>query len=92
MGRLLMKIRTNHHWRNFTYRCDVPAAVLADQFDYHNDDTTDGYFKYRGYWYHLDQFMRIGYPGPFGQIDENGYHGYHSDSYFSGFQVATYIS
>ena len=53
-------IRTNHHWRPFCYRDEVPARVLADQFDYQDpDQALDGFFRYKGYWYHLDQFMRM---------------------------------
>jgi hypothetical protein len=92
-----MDIRTNHHSRSFTYRWDVPSSVLEDQFDYHGDDICDGYFCYRGVWYHLDQFDRR-------DIDGSGYwHGFHADSFFSGiairlsddgesYQVATVIA
>jgi len=96
------KIITNHQWRDFVYRWDVPDKVLADQFDYQDpEETTDGFFKYKGYWYHLDMFMRFSYLGPKNAM--NDWHGYHSDSYFSGvlirlsddgeqYQVATYMS
>jgi hypothetical protein len=105
-----LTIQTNNHWRPFVYRHDVPAKVLADQFDYHThngaEPPLDGYFCYRGYWYHTDMFMRVGYPGPFGQTMEAGgteWHGSHADSFFSGilirmsddgetYQVATYYS
>lgn len=95
-----MAIATNNHWRPFAYRHDVPADVLADQFSYHDDDVSDGYFNYRGYWYHLDQFMRFNYPGP--PKAWKGWQASHPDSFFSGilirlsedgdeYQVATYI-
>ena len=81
-------ITTDHKWKPFVYRYDVPESVLADQFDYQDpNETIDGFFCYRGTWYHLDQFMRVGYPGPFGQTDENGYHGFAGDSYFSGVAI-----
>jgi len=51
-------ITTNGHWRQFRTRDEVPAKVLADQFDYQGPDVYDGFFKYKGFWYHLDQFMR----------------------------------
>jgi len=83
---------TNNHWRQFRYRDEVPAKVLADQFDYQDEDTTDGYFEYKGYWYHLDMFMRC----------SGDWEGSHGDSAFSGvmirlsqdceeYQVATWI-
>ena len=99
-----LTIRTNHQWRQFTYRSEVPDKVLADQFDHLDEDEGfDGFFCYRGIWYHLSDFMRVGYPGPFGQTAMGGWHGYASDSFFSGvlikvsedgeeFQVATYFS
>lgn len=70
------RIITNHHWRQFKYRYEVPQSVLDDQFDYHGpDDGLDGFIHYRGTWYHLDQFMRL----------ENtpGWDGGHGESYFS---------
>lgn len=70
-------ITTDNKWRDLTCRHDVPRAVLDGQFDYQNEEETlDGFFKYRGAWYHLDMFTRTD------MFD--GWHGYHSDSAFSG--------
>ena len=93
-----LKIYTNHHVRQLQYRCDVPDDVLADYFDWLDDDTFDGFFHYRGSWYHLDDFIRISEHAPFDTM----WDGYLSDSFFSGilikllpddgeFIVATYI-
>jgi hypothetical protein len=98
-----MKIITNHNWRQFNYRDEVPADVLESQFDWMKDDKgdwptddyVDGFFCYRGHWYHLSEFMRSACP--------EGWHGGKADSFFSGvaiklsddgeeFQVATYIA
>jgi len=78
---MALTITTDNKWRHLTYRSDVPASVLADQFDYQNpEDTSDGFFKYRGYWYHIDGFMRAADPSnPLTAWD-----GYAADSYFSG--------
>lgn len=107
-----LTIRTNHHWREFVYVWDVPESVIRDEFDwmYRNDGRTfeqfmedpgdylDGFFCYRGIWYHISDFMRpYGRDSIFSEWD-----GYHGDSYFSGvlirlsddcetFQVATYF-
>ena len=93
-----MKIYTNHHERQFAYSNEVPEDVLDSQFDYQDrEDGFDGFFKYRGYWYHLDGFMRC----PNGMF-EGKWNGYTSDSFFSGvliaisddgetYKVATYI-
>lgn len=52
-----MRITTNNHHREFLYRADVPADVLEDQFDHVDSD--DGFFKYKGTWYHVSDFMRL---------------------------------
>lgn len=56
------KIYTNHHWRQFKCRNEVPEKVLKDEFDYQDEDASDRYILYKNQWYHLDQFMRFGYP------------------------------
>ena len=74
-----MTVQTNNHWRNFSYRSEVPPAVLADEFDYQDpEESIDGFFCYRKRWYHLDEFMRGG---------PEGWHGFHGDSYFSGVAI-----
>ena len=93
-----LQIITNNHERQFRYRYEVPTEVLESQFDYQNEDeTTGGFFEYKGCWYHLDQFMRIpGGPG------FEGWDSASADSFFSGvlislsddgetYRVGTYI-
>ena len=77
-----LTIKTNHHWRDFVYRSDVPVAILADRFEHlSEDDATDGFFCYRGWWYHLSDFMALrGLTEP----PTSNWDGYLSDSYFSG--------
>jgi hypothetical protein len=75
-----LTIKTDHKWRDLVYRFDVPAKVLADQFDYQDaEEILDGFFYYRGYWYHLDDFMAVN-----GHGDLKDWDGYSCDSYFSG--------
>jgi hypothetical protein len=75
-----LTIKTDHKWRDLVYRADVPAKVLADQFDYQDaEKVLDGFFCYRRNWYHLDQFMAVE-----GNGDLKGWDGYAGDSYFSG--------
>lgn len=89
-------IYTDNKWKQFKYRDEVPKKVLKDDFDWlDEDDGFDGFFKYKGTWYHLSMFMNGGgFPG---------WDGYHGDSFFSGvlialspdgeeYKVATYIS
>ena len=72
-----LKLITDHKWKQFTYRCDVPVKVLADQFDYQDpDECTDYFFKYRGYWYHIDEFM------VFENDPDHGFHGHAGQSFF----------
>jgi hypothetical protein len=76
---MTVTIKTDHKWRDLVYRSDVPADVLADQFSYQNaEEVLDGFFCYRGYWYHLDRFMVCD------SDDLKNWDGYASDSYFSG--------
>lgn len=90
-------IRSNYNWRNFVYRADVPQQVL-DEFDYQDEDVFDGYFRYQGYWYHLDQFMEA----PEGMFPGD-WNGYLNDSMSTGvvirvsddgeqYQVGTFVS
>lgn len=72
------KVVSNYNWRQFCYRDEVPADVLASEFDYQDpEETTDGFFCYRGIWYHIDQFERRG-------IGVGKWQGAHCDSFFSG--------
>jgi hypothetical protein len=75
----MLKIVTNHHERQFVYRYDVPESVLTGHLDWTTEDDFDGYFCYRGCWYHLGMFMR--------QDNVPGYDGVHCDTFFSGVAV-----
>ena len=92
------KIYTNNHQRQFLYFYELTEKEKKE-LDWIEDDTAS-VFRYRGNVYSLDEFVRIDKNNPFYPL---GYHGYHSDSYFSGilikvsddgesYQVATYIS
>lgn len=94
--------KTDHKFKFFVPRGDVPAKVLAGQYAHLDEDAAlDGFFCYRGRWYHLSDFLRadVGFleGAPF-RVD-----GYASDSYFSGvvvqisgdgdrYKAATYFS
>lgn len=101
---MALQITTNNHERFFTYRYDVPEKILQEQFDYQDPEETHcGFFKFKGYWYHIDQFCRFDNGRrsvmPF---DFQGWDGYRPDSFYSGvlikisedletFKVGTYI-
>jgi hypothetical protein len=82
-------IKTDHKWRNLVYRSDVPASVLKSQFDYlsEDDDGADGFFCYRGWWYHVSDFMAVDYKGDQDPFADGHWDGYANDSYFSGVVV-----
>lgn len=94
----MLTILTDHKWRNFKYDYEVPKRILANEFDYQDrDETSDGFFRYRRSWYHIDQFMQSTNP------EFKEWHGYLNHSFFSGvliklssdgeqYQVATFYS
>ena len=95
-----LQVITNNHWNQFKYGYEVPEAVLVEFFDHlDDDDKCDGFIHYRNRWYHTSDFMRINEGSPF----ESKWHGYSSDSYFSGvlielsddgegYRIGTYLS
>lgn len=101
-----LQIITNNQWRPFKYRYEVPEKVLKSEFDYQDgEEVFDGFFCYRGTWYHLDQFTA--HRAPWGCIPADSplaaWHAHLSDSFFSGvvirvtddgemYQVGTYFS
>lgn len=97
-------VKSNQHWRPFVYRSEVPAKVLADRFG-HLPDEYDGFLCYRGWWYHLSDFLSAGGYGRTRPTTGMLAHwdGYHGDSFFSGvvinvsedgaeYQIGTYVS
>jgi len=83
---MTVTIKTDHKWKPFAYRNEVPAKVLSSQFDYQDEDEAiDGFFCYRGYWYHLDQFMNISTDEWSGMLKD--WHGFHGDTFFSGIAI-----
>jgi hypothetical protein len=86
---MALKITTNKQWREFKQREDVPKKTLSSDFDWL--EAEDGFFKYRGVWYHTEQFMMIQRDGistqhakraDMGELEK--WYGYSADSAFSG--------
>lgn len=78
MASQAMKIKTNRHWREFLYRDQVPDKILSEQFDWLDEDTIDGFIKYRGEYYHLQDFIIT---------DVSDGWAYHGDSYYSALLI-----
>jgi len=82
-----LTIKTNNQPRRLLFACEFSGAErakLREQFDWMSDDEFDSncsFFRYKGYYYNLADFMRVDVANgsPF-----VGWHGYSSDSYFSG--------
>ena len=105
-----VKIITNNHWRLFDYFWDFTAeeqATIKSDYDHMSNDEieTGDWFKYRGRFYGLCDFMSlhntIHCPNP--PESMRGWDGYLSDSFFSGvlikisdcrdaYKIATFIS
>lgn len=73
-----MEIKTNNQERNLIYGYELSAkeraefdCIAPEDFDAHN------FVRYRGRVYDVSEFMRCG-------ESLAGWHGYASDSYFSG--------
>ena len=83
-----LTVKTDHKWRFLSTCHDVPAAVLAAQFDYMSDEDLEDatFFKYRGYWYDLAQFMLLNDGSAIG-ADFANWDAYSADSYYSGVVV-----
>lgn len=77
-----MEIRTNNRPRHII--CGFELSDKEKQgFEYLAADLdTASFFRYKGQVYDLGEFMRIGENSPL-----SGWHGYASDSYFSGIVV-----
>lgn len=59
------------------------AAKIRKEFDWLSDEDfeNESFVTYKGYTYAMSQFMRVENEAT---GDFAGWHGYHSDSYFSG--------
>lgn len=93
-----MTIKTDHRWKKFYYRNEVPEKVLEAHFS-HLEEAYDGFFCYRRRWYHVSDFMSVRET----LLNSLGFDGVLSDSFFSGvllklssdgeeYQAATFFS
>jgi hypothetical protein len=77
-----MEITTNNHWHEFKTVEEVPSNILSDYEHLLEDGEMpfDGWIHYKDRWYHISDFLTTEhFPG---------WHGYHSDSFFSGVLIA----
>lgn len=54
-----MKIVTNNHKHEFLYQEEVPAEIMKDQFSHLDNEISDGFVKYRDYYYHTADFSLV---------------------------------
>ena len=71
------------------YGNNKPIQIEYSIPEWSNNNDEECCFKYKGNIYFLSEFMRIEQNSPF-YTDEGLFHGYYSDSFFSG--VLVYIS
>jgi hypothetical protein len=75
-------VYTDHKWKQFKYRYEVPERVLQREFDWLDEEEGwDQFFKYRDWWYHISEFERIDRYAP---AWLRKWDGYKPDSFFSG--------
>lgn len=74
-----LTIITNNQYREILYSHDVPEKVLKNDFDWMGVPEEFSFFKYRGQYYTLSNFMRIENNDKLKDWD-----GIESDSFFSG--------
>ena len=80
--------KTDKKWKQLKYRSEVPLNILKSEFDYQDEEEIfDGFFCYRGHWYHTDQFFTIGSDNPLANAAGIKWNGYLSDSFYSGILV-----
>lgn len=74
-----LTIKTNNQYREILMGYDVPEQY-RDDFDYMDNIDENMFFKYKGQYYALDQFM----VGTSDREELEGFHGIHNATYFSG--------
>jgi len=98
-----MNIVTNHHFRDITYGYELTDAERAE-FDHYDDDEiyAHGFVRYKGEVLDLSDFVKMPNQIALDHPEVKVYHGFRSDSYFSGtlvrynqdynmVEVATYL-
>ena len=83
-----LTIKTNNQPRRLLFTCELSAHSLTklrqdyDWMDKDEFETNCSWFKYRGRYYNLQEFMRC----ESGLLSE-GWHGYVTETFFSGLLV-----
>ena len=79
-----MIIKTDHKWKTLLYGYELTEKERRE-FDYLTADeiACGSFIRYKGLVYDVGDFMRV----PNGMEGFRGWHGYSSDSFFSGIVV-----
>lgn len=75
-----MKLITDNKWKHFTYGYEMPKSVLKDYDHLDESESYDQFFRYRGVWYHLSDFLNIDHAV---SVPLRVWDGYYSESAFS---------
>jgi hypothetical protein len=78
-----MKIVTNNKPRPVLNYWELPENFQKEYFDYQDE----AFFIYKNWCYMLCDFMRIRVESLWDPVEFKDWHGYHSDSFFSGILV-----
>ena len=85
---MALTIKTNNVPRDYSYGMEFSGKErkeMLKQFDYLNEEefNQQSFVNYKGYWYDLGEFMRVGDS----ELEKLKWEGYSSDSFFSGVVV-----
>jgi hypothetical protein len=70
--------------RPLCYRYEVPETVLEEDFDDLDDAVMDGFIKFRGGWYNINEFLRF---EDGGELHKKGWDGYYPLNAFAAVLV-----
>jgi hypothetical protein len=76
-------VKTDKKWKDFLYDYEVPEKIRTSEFDWLDDDVSDGFLKYKGDYFHVSQFERM----PKGVDELSGWDGIMNWSYSNGIVI-----
>ena len=99
-----VQVVTDNKWKDLLFGYELPESVLSD-FDYIDSEElpTRSFIKYKGCYYDVGDIMRLDFQRECYPEQFKGWHGYVSETFFSGilirlsddgeqYQIASYFS